>query len=67
MDILQSNNNFENNTSWQNICPKKALFMLRGTSGKLEPVISEEKCTNCGLCAEFLSKLKTVNKRNEEI
>lgn len=61
MDILQSNNNFENNTSWQNICPKKALFMLEGTNGKLEPVIFRERCTNCGLCTNFLSNLNTTN------
>lgn len=45
-----------------NICPKKAIEMIRVEEGFLYPVIIEEKCIHCNLCRNTCPVLMTKQK-----
>ena len=41
-----------------NICPKKAIEMLKDEYGNVYPVIDKNKCVNCDLCKKICPQLK---------
>lgn len=47
-----------------NICPTKAISMVRDNEGYLYPVVDLDKCINCGLCESvcpFIQKAKKTH------
>lgn len=52
----------------EQICPVNAIKMVENKEGFIEPVVDEEKCINCGLCAKRCPQLNNVkDKRQEKI
>ena len=41
-----------------NICPKKAISMIKDKYGNIYPKIDANKCINCGLCKKVCPQLK---------
>lgn len=52
----------------EQICPVNAIKMIENSEGFLEPAIIEEKCINCGICANKCPQLNEIKStRLEEI
>ena len=44
----------------EQICPVNAIKMIENSEGFIEPCVNEEKCINCGLCANKCPQLNSV-------
>lgn len=49
----------------EQICPKKAIFMVENKEGFLEPQIDMDKCIKCGLCVKKCPQMNELPKEEE--
>lgn len=66
MNITNIGNLCSGCSACYNICPINAISMQENDEGFLYPVIDEDKCTNCGLCAKNCPAINPIYKNNKK-
>ena len=49
----------------EQICPKKAIFIVENKEGFLEPKIDMNKCIKCGLCVKKCPQINEIQKEDK--